>query len=185
MRLSDRVTGLFLVALGGASAYGGWRLPPVPGQNIGPDVFPLVIGFGLVACGALIAAGIGRGFEEDAALVPMPSGEAAVSSGAARPDASETPPPSVREASHVSPPGRARGLMALLPPLLLVFYVFAVDRLGFMLTAGAMALALGLALGARWRLAVAVAIAAPAGIHLIFSKLLRVPLPHGLIPMPW
>ena len=28
MRLPDRVTGLFLVGLGGASAYGGWQLPP-------------------------------------------------------------------------------------------------------------------------------------------------------------
>ena len=26
---------------------------------------------------------------------------------------------------------------------------------------------------------------APIGIHLIFSKLLRVPLPAGLLPMPW
>ena len=40
MQLSDRVTGLFLVALGGLAAYGGSRLPPVPGQQIGPNVFP-------------------------------------------------------------------------------------------------------------------------------------------------
>jgi putative tricarboxylic transport membrane protein len=26
---------------------------------------------------------------------------------------------------------------------------------------------------------------APIAIHLIFSKLLRVPLPIGLLPMPW
>jgi hypothetical protein len=29
-----RVTGLFIVALGGLAAYGGSRLPPVPGQQI-------------------------------------------------------------------------------------------------------------------------------------------------------
>ena len=44
MRLPDRVTGLFLVGLGTAAAYGGWQLPPVPGQPVGPYVFPLVIG---------------------------------------------------------------------------------------------------------------------------------------------
>ena len=44
MRLPDRVTGLFLVGLGGWAAYGGWKLPPVPGQPVGPNVFPLVIG---------------------------------------------------------------------------------------------------------------------------------------------
>ena len=42
-----------------------------------------------------------------------------------------------------------------------------------------------LALGARWRLALPLAVLAPIGIHLIFSKLLRVPLPIGLLPMPW
>ena len=41
------------------------------------------------------------------------------------------------------------------------------------------------ALGARLKLSVPLAILAPIGIHLIFAKLLRVPLPIGLIPMPW
>ena len=47
MRLPDRVTGSFLVVLGAAAAYGGWLLPPVPGQPVGPNIFPLVIGSGL------------------------------------------------------------------------------------------------------------------------------------------
>jgi len=66
MQLSDRVTGLFMVALGGLAAYGGSRLPPVPGQQIGPNVFPLVVGIGLAICGGMIAFGIGRGYEEEA-----------------------------------------------------------------------------------------------------------------------
>ncbi len=63
MQLSDRITGAVLVSLGAAAAWGGSRLPPVPGQDVGPAAFPLLIGFGLVACGVLIALGIGRGFE--------------------------------------------------------------------------------------------------------------------------
>jgi putative tricarboxylic transport membrane protein len=40
-------------------------------------------------------------------------------------------------------------------------------------------------LGARLKLAVPVALLAPVGVHLVFYKLLRVPLPDGLLPMPW
>jgi putative tricarboxylic transport membrane protein len=48
MHLSDRISGSFLVGLGALAAYGGSRLPPVPGQQVGPNVFPMVIGTGLV-----------------------------------------------------------------------------------------------------------------------------------------
>jgi putative tricarboxylic transport membrane protein len=40
MHIPDRFTGSFLVALGALAAYGGSRLPPVPGQQVGPSVFP-------------------------------------------------------------------------------------------------------------------------------------------------
>jgi putative tricarboxylic transport membrane protein len=164
MQLSDRVTGVFLVGLGGASAYGGWLLPPVPGQQIGPNVFPMVIGFGLMLCGALIALGVGHRFEEEA-------------------EADPTMPAAAGEES--TPLSWGRSLLALLPPGLLLFYVVAVDRLGFALTAAAMVLATALALGARARLAIPLAIVAPIFVHLVFSKLLRVPLPPGPLPMPW
>ncbi len=75
--------------------------------------------------------------------------------------------------------------MALVPPGLLLFYVLAVDRLGFLVTAAAIVLMASLALGARLRLAVPLAIGAPLFVHLVFSKLLRVPLPPGLVPAPW
>ena len=165
MQLSDRTTGLFLVALGAVTAYAGSRLPPVPGQQIGPNVFPMVIGAGLCICGALIALRVGQHFEAEA--------EADLA-------AHSTPAEAPAEAAWWW-----RGLMALIPPALLVFYVVAVDRLGFLLTAAAMVLAVALALGARLRLAVPLAVVAPVVVHLVFSRLLRVPLPEGLIPMPW
>ena len=162
MRLPDRVTGLFLVGLGAAAAYGGWQLPPVPGQPVGPNVFPLVIGTGLALCGLAIAFGIGHSFEEEEELIPVEGGQ-------------PTPPP----------PGKLYGLRALLPPALLLFYVVAADRLGFIITAALIVFATSTALGARWKLSLPLAVLAPIGIHLIFSKLLRVPLPAGLLPMPW
>jgi putative tricarboxylic transport membrane protein len=48
-----------------------------------------------------------------------------------------------------------------------------------------MVLITSLALGARLRLAIPMAIGAPLLVNLIFSKLLRVPLPSGLLPLPW
>ena len=41
------------------------------------------------------------------------------------------------------------------------------------------------ALGARLTLAVPVALGAPLFVNLVFAKLLRVPLPSGLLPLPW
>jgi putative tricarboxylic transport membrane protein len=161
MRLPDRVTGLFLVGLGAASAYGGWQLPPVPGQPVGPNVFPLVIGTGLALCGLAIAFGIGHSFEEEEEIVPLEGGKT----------------PATR--------GKLYGLRALLPPALLLFYVLAADRLGFILTAGLIVFVTSTALGARLKLSLPLTVLAPIAIHLIFSKLLRVPLPIGLLPMPW
>jgi hypothetical protein len=101
MHLSDRSTGGFLVVLGALAFWGGSRLPGVPGQDIGPAVFPMVIGAALVLCGTLIALGIGRSFEE--------------------PD----PEPEEAHAGLALWLGRWRVLAALVPPALLVFYALA------------------------------------------------------------
>jgi putative tricarboxylic transport membrane protein len=165
MRLPDRFTGLFLIGLGALAAYGGSRLPPVPGQPVGPNVFPMVVGIGLCLCGLMIAFGIGHRFEEEA--------EADLAA----------------HTSHSPEEDRPRHpvwyLRALIPPALLLFYVFVVDHIGFIPTAAIMVLATAVTLGASLRLAVPLALLAPIGVHLIFYKLLRVPLPGGWLPMPW
>lgn len=166
MLLSDRVTGSAVVALGAASAIAGSRLPPVPGQEIGPAVFPMVIGILLVICGILIVFGIGRVFEEEAEEAVEESEEH-------------------HGAPHPLPPTVLQKAKALLPPALLVFYVLVVDRLGFVPTAFLMVATMVFAFGGRWRLALGLGIGAPLFIHLVFYKLLRVPLPDGLLPMLW
>ncbi len=165
MRLSDRFSGLFLVGLGALAAYGGSRLPPVPGQPVGPNVFPMVVGAGLAACGLMIAFGIGHKFEEEA--------EAELKA--------HTDSVSEFNRSH----GFFWSLRALIPPALLFFYVLAVDRIGFIPTAAILVFIAAVALGATLRLAIPLAALAPVGVHLIFYKLLRVPLPDGYVPMPW
>lgn len=158
MHLSDRVTGLFLVVLGALAFWGGSLLPAVPGQDVGPAAFPMVIGAGLVLCGALIAIGIGRSFEAPEMT------EAAPTRGLA---------------------ARLGGAAAFLPPALLIFYVLVAERLGFLPTAAVMLLLSALALGGSWRLAIGIALIGPPAVHLVFYKLLRVPLPAGLLPAPW
>lgn len=156
MQLSDRITGGVLVLLGAASAWGGSRLPAVPGQEVGPAAFPMLIGFGLIACGALIALGVGRSFEAEEI-----------------------------EQAHSGSVMDRLGLRVLAPPALLLFYMLASERLGFLLTAAVMVFLGALALRASLKLAIPLAIAAPLLVHLAFYKLLRVPLPDGILGAPW
>lgn len=163
MLLSDRVTGGAIATLGAAAVFYGSKLPPVPGQQVGPSAFPMVVGAGLVLCGVMIVLGIGRRFEEVA--------EADVVSHS-------TP-------EELEPLPAWRNWLALLPPALLIFYAFASEALGFLPTAAIMVLVASFAFGARPKLAVPLAIIAPFVINLIFLKLVRVPLPDGLLPFPW
>ncbi|MFL5506322.1 MAG: tripartite tricarboxylate transporter TctB family protein [Gemmatimonadales bacterium] len=61
------------------------------------------------------------------------------------------------------------------------FYVVASNPLGFHLTGLVLMLAWLRVLGARWSVAMPVAILAPIVIHLAFYKLLRIPLPWGVL----
>jgi putative tricarboxylic transport membrane protein len=71
------------------------------------------------------------------------------------------------------------GIIAVLAGL--VLYVLAADALGFHIV-GTLLLALWIrVLGASWRASVAVALIATVVIHLAFYKLLRVPLPWGVL----
>jgi putative tricarboxylic transport membrane protein len=167
MRLPDRATGLLIFGLGAIAAYAGSRLPPVPGQQIGPNVFPFLIGIGLCLCGLMIALRIGHTFEEEA--------EADLAAH------SDLPTEEQVLAAH-GPLYKAR---ILIPPALLVFYAMSADRLGFYVTTACMIVIAALVFGARPRLAIPIALIAPVLIHLVFYKLLRVPLPAGLVPMPW
>lgn len=126
----------------------------------------MVVGIGLAICGAMIAAGVGHSYEDEA--------EADLARVAAEGEDAGKPAAS-----------RWRELGVLVPPALLIFYVYVVETLGFLPTAAAIVLVSSLALGARLRLAIPLAIVAPFVINLLFLKLLRVPLPSGLLPLPW
>jgi putative tricarboxylic transport membrane protein len=172
LKVSDRLTGLILMILGSFTYWGGSKLPPVPGQQVGPDVFPMVIGAALVICGLLIALGVGRTFEEEEKIVTSESGQVV--------NADSYPQPQGRLAIFL-----AGGWKVLVPPTALFFYYFASEKLGFWLTATIMILVLARSQGAKWRGALLLALFAPVCVHLVFYKLLRVPLPGGLLQFPW
>lgn len=172
MKVSDRVTGAMLVGLGAASYWGGSLLAPVPGQQVGPNVFPMVIGAALVACGVLIIAGVGRTFEEDEKIVTSATGDVA--------DSEVLEPPKGRVATFLE-----GGWKVLVPPAALFFYYFVSEPLGFWITATVMLFAIAWSQRAKLKHALVLALLAPALVHLTFYKLLRVPLPPGLLKFPW
>jgi putative tricarboxylic transport membrane protein len=68
----------------------------------------------------------------------------------------------------------------------LIFYVFAVDHLGFVVCSTLMLIAVMWAYGVRPLLLVPVAVVATLVIHTGFYRLLKVPLPWGLLqPIAW
>jgi putative tricarboxylic transport membrane protein len=112
----------------------------------------------------LIILGIGRTFEEDEKIVTSATGEVA--------DGDAIEPPRGYVATLL-----AGGWKVLVPPAALFFYYFASERIGFWITASLMVFTLAWSQGAKLKHALALAIVAPALIHLVFYKLLRVPLP--------
>lgn len=152
MKVNDALTGAALVALGAVVLWHIQGFPPMPGQKFGPAWFPGLVAAGLVACGGLLILQRWR------AATPLPL---------------------------VAWPGWIRrvrpvfGVISLLAGLLL--YVALADRLGFHLTATALLVLWSRALGASWRRALPFAVLATLAIHLAFYKLLKVPLPWGLL----
>ena len=61
MKLGDAASGLLAALLGVAVVLQARTFPPMPGQPVGPSLFPTVIGAGLIVAGAaLIFAGVRR-----------------------------------------------------------------------------------------------------------------------------
>jgi putative tricarboxylic transport membrane protein len=65
-----------------------------------------------------------------------------------------------------------------------IFYIAFANSLGFLPTSFLMLLALFKALGVSWRRNLIVALVATFVVHFAFYKLLRVPLPWGVLT-PW
>ena len=155
MKLNDAVWGVLLALLGAAVLAHVQGFPRIPGQNIGPGIFPGIVAAGLGVCGLLLVL---RGVASRRGAEPAPWAQA---------------------------PAWLRSRQQLLAAAVLVgvnlFYLLAVERLGFVLTAFVYLAALMWVLRVRWAVLLPVAVVATLLIHLAFSRLLKVPLPWGVL----
>ena len=157
MKLNDAVFGLVLLALGAVVLFAIQGYPKIPGQPVGPALFPGLIATGLCIAGALLVL---RGVRERAAKQWLVWDDW------------------VRSPRHIV------ALFVLLGSV--VFYIAASARLGFIPTAALILIAVFFALRVPPGRAVLVAVIAAVLIHFAFYKLLRVPLPWGLLtPYAW
>lgn len=157
MKFNDAVFGLVLLVLGALVLAVVRSYPGIPGQQVGPALFPGLIAIGLCICGFMLLV---KGWRERHAAPWMRLGAWAASP------------------RHV--------LAAALVIGAVLFYIFASGRLGFLPTAAISLLALMLAMRVRPGRAVLIALIASLLIHAAFYKLLRVPLPWGVLtPIAW
>ena len=162
MKLDDAVWGALLALLGGALLLHVRGFPAMPGQHVGPGMFPGLLGAGLLAGGLILVV---RGVRERARAGPNAGAWASA-------------PAWTRSTRAVA------GFAVLIAVNLL--YLLAVDRLGFLLTAFIYLAALMWVLRVRLALVLPVALVMALLIHYAFYKLLRVPLPWGVLqPIAW
>ena len=157
MKLNDAVWGALFALLGAAILWHVQGFPRIPGQNVGPALFPGVLAVAMLVCGAiLIATGL---------KARRGAGGATFRWAVA--------PEWLRSRRHV--------LAFAVLVASNVFYLLVVDRLGFLLTAFVYLAALMWVLRVRPAVAVPVALIMALAIHYAFYKLLRVPLPWGVL----
>ncbi|MFO1412618.1 MAG: tripartite tricarboxylate transporter TctB family protein [Burkholderiales bacterium] len=156
MKLNDAVWGALLLLFGLVVLVHVQSFPKIPGQQVGPALFPGIIAVGLGICGALLVM----------------KGLATRRFGGER-----------AEWFALSDWTRQRRyLLAFALTIgVNVFYILAVDRVGFILTGILYLATLFWAYGVPRRWIVPVAVVVTLGIHYAFYKLLKVPLPWGLL----
>jgi putative tricarboxylic transport membrane protein len=156
VKFNDAILGAVFLALSVAVLVHIQGFPNIPGQKIGPGAFPGLIALLLGGCALAL---IWRGWRERAVQPAFALGEW------------------LRSPRHVRNFALTVGALA--------FYIAAADKLGFLPCGTVILLTLFLTLRVKARLAVPLALFLPVVIHVIFYKLLRVPLPWGVLPVLW
>ncbi len=152
MKFNDAVFGAILVVLGVAVIAHVQAFPKIPGQQVGPALFPGLVALGLAVCGVIL---IVYGLRHRAAQPWFVADEW------------------TRSTRHVVAFLAVIGAVA--------FYIVLADRVGFLIVGPAILFVLFLLFGVRPARAAVVAIVATLVIWYAFYKLLRVPLPWGIL----
>lgn len=153
MRVNDAVSGLVFAGLGGTLIHQASRLPGFPGQKFGPDLFPKILGVGLVLCG----------------LGLVLRGARALMAGA----------PLLVHQDWMKETRAVLNVFAFVGAIL--FYLVLSEPIGFIPVAFAVFLGLFLWFKVSAPRAFVVAALATAGFHWFFGSLFRIPLPRGVL----
>ena len=155
MKIHDTLFGLFFLALGALVLFAVRGFPNIPGQPVGPALFPGLIAIGLCVTGILLVI---KGLRHRASAAWF------------------------EWEDWVHSPRHVLALFVLLGCV--VFYIAFANALGFFATSFMMLVALFKALRVNWRRTLIVAVIATVLVHFAFYKLLRAPLPWGVLT-PW
>ncbi len=156
MKLNDAVWGALFILLSVALLVHIQRFPTIPGQNIGPALFPGIIGVGLAISGALLIV----------------KGLAVRAQG----------PDHARWLTFAPWVGSPRHVLAFFTVIAVnVLYILLVGKLGFIPTAVVYLAVLFSVFGVSPRWNPVLAIVITLIVHYAFYKLLKVPLPWGLL----
>lgn len=153
MRIDDRLFGVLICLLGVAILWHSAGFPSVGEQYYGPAMFPSVIGGSFVVSGAWLFA---SGLQKSRALSGLMSF------------------PDWRG------PARRVASVALMLVSILGF-IYLGDRIGFQILSFATLVALYVTAGRRLLQSVGIALIVTLCLDLLFTRLLRVPLPSGLL----
>lgn len=151
MRFNDAVLGTAFLLLAGVMIAITFSFPDFPGQNYGPNLFPRIIGGGIVGCSLLLM------------LREWRSGGR----------------PILILADWARRPARLASFALMLASM--VFYLVASEPLGFIPTAFLIQLGLFLWFGVCPLTALIVAVVMTAAVQYFFGSVMRVPLPRGIL----
>ena len=153
MRIDDRLFGALVCLLGIAILWHSSGFPEVGAQYYGPAMFPYIIGGGFVVSGGwLLASGLQKS-RAHGGLMSFPDWR--------------------------GPPRRLAGVALMLVSILA--FIFLGDRIGFQILSFATLIAMYVVAGRRLLQAAAIALVVTLCLDLLFTRLLRVPLPSGLL----
>jgi putative tricarboxylic transport membrane protein len=156
MRFNDTTIGAVFLLAGILFAWYSFNLPAIPGQDYGAATFPILISVGVIGCSLRL-----------------------LFSGIKR-----STEPWVFLSDEIKSPRALAGVAATL--LLIVFYIFFAQVIGFIPTAFIVTFAMFLLLKVPLGKAVLLAGLAALSCDFIFRTMLLVPLPFGIVPqLPW
>ena len=157
MRFNNAIPGIILILFAVAEIAYSTTFPRLHGQDYGPDLFPTIVGVGLLVCGVIL---IVQGLAQRSTSPWVDIGDWA---------------------------GDRRNIVNVLALLgSILFYILVSDDLGFIPTSLLILTTLMIRFGSSWLVSIAVAVITTLVIHTLFAKLLLVPLPWGiLLPVAW